>query len=388
MDFDKLAAGKMCNDHRLERRQIGIADDVDDRMGIKMNISTNASFWLDDIEGTRPASNCPIKGCGSEFIRPNMRGFPCCEKHGLEIHAKTFVYFNGESRDEQSQARLRNFLPGGARFLSKHIFGNKNKAESHRLGAENSEDALSWNVFGELHRLGLVHLAYNYLTGDTVEAGQVRLFLWGLEIDFDSDTAREWPSLKEVRDELEKGINSFRTEPDIMLLGPRKLVIVEAKLTSGNPLCVEASDVEGMKPTSRSGLIHRYIAENKLWEPVLCDKDIGGSKIHSQLLRMIVFASTMAQKNKIDWAVVNLVSRTQWKKVGTRPRKGYDFENPREFIPTKVGSRFRFLSWEELFNEMLSRESGAQEIAEYMQKKTVNLSRAFEFSEDSLLIAG
>lgn len=180
----------------------------------------------------------------------------------------------GENDADKSQARLRNFLPGGTQFLAKHILGNKNKAESHRLGSENSEDALSWNVFGELHRRGLIHLAYNYFTGENIEAARVRLFLWGLHIDFVGDKAEPWVCLKEVRDELEKGVNSFLTEPDIMLLGPDRLVVIEAKLTSGNPICVEADDVEGKKPTTRGGLIQRYIAGNKLWQPLLREKDV------------------------------------------------------------------------------------------------------------------
>lgn len=348
-----------------------------------MNITTTTSFWLDDLEKDRSPSDCPIKGCGTSFIRPNAKNIPCCEKHGLEVHANTFVYYNGENSAAKSQARLRNFLPGGTQFLAKHILGNKNKAESHRLGSENSEDALSWNVFGELHRRKLIHLAYNYFTGENIGAGGVRLFLWGLQIDFVGDKAEPWVCLKEIRDELERGVNSFLTEPDIMLLGPDRLVVIEAKLTSGNPICVEGDDVEGKKPTTRSGLIQRYIAGNKLWQPLLCDQDVSEEKVHSQLLRMIIFASTMAQRLSVDWKLVNLVSRTQWAKVGTRRRKGYDFSDPGAFIPTKVRGHFQFSSWEELYTGILFRDPRATDIAEYMQNKTVNLSKAFELQNGS-----
>jgi hypothetical protein len=281
-------------------------------------------------------------------------------------------------RRTNAKARLRNFLPGGRSFLASHILDNNNKAESHRLGSENSEDALSWNVFGELCRRGLIHLAYNFLTGENIEAAQVKLFLWGLNIEFLGDKAEFWACLETVRTELEKDIKQFRTEPDIMLLGPNKLVVIEAKFTSGNTVCVEDEDEDavGEKPKSRDGLIRRYIENNKLWLPVLCRQDLG-EKVHSQLLRMIVFASTMAQMNDLDWKVVNLVSLTQWKNGGTRCRKGCDFENPREFIPAKVRDHFQFLSWEELYNAILANEPRATEIAEYLQRKTAHLSKAF-----------
>jgi hypothetical protein len=320
-----------------------------------MNILTKSSFWLDDLKGTRASlDECPIKGCKAEPVIQNETK-KICDQHGLEIHKHTFVYYNGDNPAAEREARLRNFLPGGRSFLAAHILDNKNKAESHRLGSENSEDALTWNIFGELHRRGLIHLAYNFLTGENVEAGQVKLFLWGLEIDFVGNTANFWNCLEKVRKELEKGIKRFLTEPDIMLLGPSNLVLVEAKFTSGNAVCVEGEDVEDEKPKSRDGLIQRYIENNKLWQPVLCSQDVG-EKIHSQLLRMIVFASAIAHMNNLQWKVVNLVSQTQWKECARR--KGSDFDDPTEFIPQKVRDRFQFLCWEELYTAILANQPG------------------------------
>jgi Holliday junction resolvase-like predicted endonuclease len=293
----------------------------------------------------------------------------------LEIHKKTFVYYNGDGSKEKHQARLRNFLPGGRHFLAAHILDNKKKAESHRLGAENSEDALTWNVFGELHRLGLTHVVYNMLTGENAAAKQVKLFLWGLNIDFADNRADFWECLENTRRSLENGIRRFLTEPDIILLGPKMLILIEAKFTSGNTVSVENEDVADEKPKSRHGLIQRYIENNQLWAPVLCRGDLGET-IHSQLLRMIVFACTMAQINNLDWKVVNLVSRTQWNKCGVR--KGYDFKDPTNAIPKKVTDHFRFLYWEDFYHAILANEPLAKEIAEYIRKKSANLLRAFD----------
>lgn len=336
-----------------------------------MSITTKRSFWCDDLKGKREPSECPIKGCKNDSV-------PICEEHGLEIHKRTFVYYNGGTLQDKCEARLRNFLPDGREFLETWILRNKNKAETHRLGSENSEDALTWNVFGELHRCGLIHLAYNFFTGEGVGTGQVKLFLWGLELDFVGNKAKPCESLEEVRRELEKGIKRFLTEPDIMLLGPNELILIEAKFTSGNPVCIEGTDCADEKPKSRDSLIQRYIENNKLWEPVLCRQDVG-EKVHSQLLRMIVFASTMAQiMDKQQWKVINLVSRTRWDNCAHS--KGYDHRDPTEFIPTRVRDHFQFSYWEHLYKETLASDPRTAEIAEYMQRKSANLSKAFKFS--------
>jgi hypothetical protein len=336
-----------------------------------MNITTKRSFWSDDLKSERGPSECPIKSCKNKSAR-------ICEEHGLEIHKRTFVYYNGDGQQDKCEASLRNFLPGGREFLEAWILHNENKAETHRLGSENSEDALTWNVFGELHRRRLLHVAYNFLTGEEVGIGQVKLFLWGLDIDFERNKAIPCEYLKKVREKLEKGIKRFLTEPDVVLLGPNQLVLIEAKFTSGNTLCVDGEDAVGEKPKSREGLIKRYIENNDFWQPVLSRQDVG-ERIHSQLLRMIIFASTMAQMmNKQQWKLVNLVSRTQWDKCG--PRKGTDFRDPTEFIPARVRDHFQFLYWEQLYKAILASELLTDDITEYMQRKSANLSKAFTFS--------
>jgi hypothetical protein len=44
------------------------------------------------------------------------------------------------------EARLRNFIVE-REFARSHVLTPGSKAETHRLGHENSEDALAWNVF-------------------------------------------------------------------------------------------------------------------------------------------------------------------------------------------------------------------------------------------------
>src|SRR5207248_86746 len=100
-----------------------------------------------------------------------------------------------------------------------------------------------------------------------------------------------------------------------MLLTSKRLVCIEAKFTSGNPLCTEKAVKENEKPKSKAAVMKKYIEENRLWaRPLFSAKDFG-EKVYSQLLRILVFTSTMAQLHDppLDWMVVNLVSETQFK---------------------------------------------------------------------------
>src|SRR3954454_1151135 len=93
-------------------------------------------------------------GGGRGFVRVRFvtartrpRFLPCCPEHALRLHTATFAYWNGP--DRELDARRRNFIVRDD--LVRSIALRKGmKVESHRLGYEMSEDALSWNVFVSL----------------------------------------------------------------------------------------------------------------------------------------------------------------------------------------------------------------------------------------------
>jgi hypothetical protein len=140
-------------------------------------------------------------------------------------------------------ARLRNFLIQ-PRLAEAIALGSKAKAESHRLGYEMSEDALSWNVFVGLAEAGALRAATCFLTGVDPHA-EPRLYLWGERVDLSGEAAERFAPLDTVRRKLEKGIRRFLTEPDIMLVvDGRSVVCVEAKFGSGNPTCCGSRDIK------------------------------------------------------------------------------------------------------------------------------------------------
>lgn len=348
-----------------------------------MTITTDVSFGINDLKSPTPINECPIKGCNIKPIY--VRKFQVCPTHGLEIHPSTYIYYNGDSPEEKQHACLRNFLPFGRKFVAEKILGNHDKAESHRLGSENSEDALTWNIFGGLLHHKRLQLIYNNLTSQNASPNELKLYLWGLEIDFHARQAKPWDRLLEVRHELEPDIKNFHTEPDIMILGPTHLVCIEAKFTSGNPIALNKNEdaKDGEKPKSRNGIIKRYIRpiqiKDKLLHPDIKPEQLE-DKVHSQLLRMIIFTSAMAKLEGRRWIVANMVSKTQWDEKIKSSR--YDFTDPTPSIPVCVRNNFMFIYWEKhIYKEVLKLDPVLSDLSEYMEHKTANLKKAFNMSD-------
>lgn len=375
-----------CSSHELITEQHDGTSELEKQKEYakNINITTDASFGIDDLYLTsqRPVNACPIIDCNKKPMLHNK--FLICIKHGLIIHRSTYVYYNGDSPEQKKKACLRNLLPFGRDFAFNHILANPYKAESYRLGFEKSEDALTWNIFGGFLYYGRLHKIYKQLTGEEASPNQLELFLWGLKIDFSSPPrlkVEPWPCLLKVQKALESDIKKYRTEPDIMILGPTHLVCIEAKFTSGNTLALSGEIVEGEKPTSLEGLKERYIGRNKIWKLPVKLEDFEDKVVHSQLFRMLVFTGTMAKLEKRKWIVANLVSKTQWDEKKAKLNKYNDFGDPTPSIPSGVRENFKFISWEDdVYDKILKADPALVKLSEYMKNKTASLEKAFKIS--------
>jgi hypothetical protein len=106
------------------------------------------------------------------------------------------------------EERLENFIVG--RELVDQL---KGKAETKRLGNENSEDALSFNVFRSLQEGGLLAEAAQLLAGVEID-GEPELIVWGNHLEV--ATVKPVPELKAALNKPE-GRAGQQTEPDIIL---------------------------------------------------------------------------------------------------------------------------------------------------------------------------
>jgi len=325
---------------------------------------------------------CPVRACIAPLLQvptgKSERAF--CPVHGIRLHANTFVYWNGDGRSDK--AHLRNFRirPDLAR---KYVFASTEKAETHRLGHEMSEDALSWNVFAGLLDAGALRDATEFLTGRKI-AGQPELYLWGERIDLAGGEPRRFEMLEKVGRELEREIRHFRTEPDVILHVPGQIVVcIEAKFGSGNTLAHDSNAKADEKPTSVEGLVKRYLDRSSERTRKSIDRGAIGSCLHGQLFRNIIFASEMAGKE--DWQVVNLVSNEQWKETAPTSRSiEYSFENPEKVVRAYLNpdhrDRFTYRTWEDLYRRVVKEDKRLKKVADYMLSKSAHYKSAFKLA--------
>ena len=130
----------------------------------------------------------------------------------------------------------------GRDLIGEAMSGSWGKAETHRLGSENSEDALTFNVFRALQVARQLGIVAQMATG-TPPKQEPELFLWGRHINPNGSTD-EWADLARVRKQVEPA-HRQQTEPDACLyVHGWGWVFIEAKFahgikTSPNPESME-----------------------------------------------------------------------------------------------------------------------------------------------------
>jgi hypothetical protein len=338
---------------------------------------------------------CPVRQCATKLSEIASLGKTAlwCSRHGIRLHGKagsrrTFAYLNGPGLEDQSL--IRNF-PVEREFLETNSLRELAKVESHRLGFENAEDAVTWNVFAGLLAGGALGRATAYLSGRPAEEDP-QLWLWGHRVDLKRGFGPLFAPLARLRERLEPDIRPFVTEPDIMVVVPGKLlVLIEAKFTSGNSLAVDKDARQGEKPKDLKGLLAKYLPPGS--DPGAIVPAQAARPFHGQLFRNVVFAQAMARESELagaEWAVVNLVSDTQRKKASqgrsastrrtAEPTSCFADPTPavHRWLKEDARSRFQFRSWEGLYESVIKGNPKLAQVDSYLRNKSAHLKPAFQ----------
>jgi hypothetical protein len=266
-----------------------------------------------------------------------------------------------------SYPQTRRNIIASADLFATRLIGHPFKYESHRLGQENSEDALTWNVFRSLQEAGELHEIARWITGQDIPT-EPFLFLWGIGLH--QDTFKPWDLLIEARERFESNLPVSRplTEPDIALLLPgRYLVLIEAKFTSPNTFYTNGPRKDASSLT-KAELLNLYRDRDLRildWEMAMASE-----RVYYQLWRNMVFAEWMAGRDQKSTRAYH-VSLTR---AGSENDSCDHF---REMVRPEYRDRFVHIAWEDIYYQCARDNRRLERLQRYLETKTAGLKRAF-----------
>jgi hypothetical protein len=175
---------------------------------------------------------CPVNGC-KQFVPRQRKVFKRseefkCPEHGIFISPSTFEYQN----------KLDNLLWKSQQdqdLLFNKIFSVKRETE--RIARDNSEDAVTWNVFRYLEKQKMLFGFLSSLTDASV--GNCEVIYWSYSHSQASSGC--WSPLQQVREEFE--LNPTKgSEPDLIIKSNNALFLIEVKLNASNNTVPSSKD--------------------------------------------------------------------------------------------------------------------------------------------------
>ncbi len=286
---------------------------------------------------------CPVKECDKKvdrqrnhFLRDEIFQ---CPTHRIYISPSTFEYPND----------MDNLLwtsSDDVRLLA----GVMSVKRESRMARDNSEDAVTWNVFRYLERTNLLSRFLSSFADHVVK--DAKLIYWS----YSQEDQGTWPDLMRSREEFCEDPKRS-SEPDLIAVSERAIFWIEAKLTASNkttpsnPLAVKGYLTGG-------GEWHRRVFTND-FKPIAIL-----SKLY-ELYRFWLLGTWAASQAGRDFYLINLV------------RSDRDLDIEKRFGPyIRQGPSgiFRRFTWEDIYRRIsLIGDPGPEKdiIMDYFLGKTI-----------------
>ncbi len=314
---------------------------------------------------------CYVRGCRHILRTPTRyETGEACPEHGIRCH---FSY----SGATYSYADARGNTIASPNLLATRIIGHPFKFESHRLGLERSEDAVSWNVFRSLQEAGCLGRFARAITGDTCTV-EPFLYLWGICTSDDTFDPMELLIAARKRFESNLPVERPYTEPDIMIHLPgRYLILIEAKFTSPNTTYARGPRKDAQSLTLDELL---EIYHDPQLQILAYRQAQMAPQVHYQLWRNMTFSEWMSREDHRNTRAfhVNLV------------REGFEKSAVAAFhrlVTPDFKDRFRRLTWESIYRSFAGNPA-LDTMCQYLENKTAGLVRAFNIHNDERLPVG
>jgi hypothetical protein len=275
------------------------------------------------IKVTDTSVECPVIAC--KTIVPRQRTtFQrsqefFCPKHSIYISPSTFEYGNYEDnllwKDKTDLDLLQRIMPV--------------KRES-RIARDNSEDALTWNVFRFYEKENLLQ---NYLSRlSNAEEKNPEIMYWS----YSQSEQTTWSKLFQARQEFERNPTKG-SEPDLIIKTDKTLFIIEAKLNASN----------NTVPTSKDPLVkEKYLSGGSRWYQNVFTSDFETVAINCrkyELLRFWLLGSWIAHHQDLKFLLIILVPSDREKDIETRFKKHIKEDLNRTFLRATWEDNFSFI---------------------------------------------
>lgn len=292
---------------------------------------------------TNSTVECPVKCCIEKVARQRIKfrkeDIFKCPKHNIYISPTTFEY----------ECEKDNLLWTASDDLDLLNQIKKVKRES-RMARDNSEDAVTWNIFRFLEKEHLTEPVFSSILGTPINSPQI--IYWS----YDQTNKKQWTLLNQARKEFGETIKRG-SEPDIIIKTDKQLLFIEAKLTATN----------NTSPTDKTNS-NKYESGGNNWFTKVFNSDYQTIAIQEQkyeLLRFWLLGTWLANLEKLDFYLLNLVLSKNEIEIESI------FKN---LIHESLSRQFKRITWEEIYTNILNSgisNSDQQNLINYFKNKTI-----------------
>lgn len=232
------------------------------------------------------------------------------------------------------------------------------KRES-RIARDNSEDALTWNVFRFLEKENMLQ---NYLSRfSNIEEKEPEIMYWS----FSQSEQTVWSKLFQARQEFERN-PSKGSEPDLIIQTDKTLFIIEAKLNASNTTV----------PSSKDSLVEeKYVNAGFKWYQNVFTSDFETLAVNCrkyELLRFWLLGSWIAHHQDRKFILINLVPSEREKDIEAQFKKHIHEDSNRTFLRTTWEDTCKFIQ------ETAKANNQKELVLKYFRNKTVGYRHRWE----------
>ena len=314
------------------------------------------------IAVTESTVECPVMGCSKKVARQHksFRRKPefQCPEHRIYISPSTFEY----------ECETDNLLWAEPDDLAL-LRAIKSVKREVRMARNNSEDALTWNVFRHLERSNQLPACLSAISGSLVTDPEVIYWSYSQKVH------GVCPELARARSMFGEHAQQS-SEPDVIIISDQAVFWIEAKLTATNRTFPSNPNAQKEYLTG-GGSWYQQVFREDYQTVALCSRKY-------ELMRFWLLGSWMAAQVGRAFYLVNVVlaEREQDIEAAFKP---FLMENDcRRFIRVGWESLYGFLS----HNDPLSKAQSA--LLGYFEDRTIGykrlgeLQRAFSLTADDL----